>query len=122
MSHSNDQGDSTGAAKPERFRFSLAQLLGIVLSLGLVMGTLRLVMADSSQPKTSLVAGFGFAAAAIVFLRVVNAKATLTEYVVVAVIMGLLAAWLMPAIRPAKEAPSRIPLPAEALPIPTAGE
>jgi protein-S-isoprenylcysteine O-methyltransferase Ste14 len=76
MSHATDHGDPTEAAKPKRFQFTLAQLLGIVLSLGLVMGTSHLVMANSSQPSTSIVAGVGFAAAALVFFRAINAKAT----------------------------------------------
>ena len=122
MIHSSKLGDPTKAAKPKWLRFSLTQLVGIVLSLGLGMGTLRLLMADSSQPRTSIVAGVGFAAAMLVFLRSINAKATLTEYAVVAMIIGLLAAWLMPAIHAAKEAPSRMPWPTEAIPIRTADE
>ncbi|HUE75111.1 MAG TPA: hypothetical protein VMP01_29855 [Pirellulaceae bacterium] len=107
------QHSLSGGAKQERFRFSLRQLLGIVFVIGLLLGTIRLVIA--SPAWTSLVGGIGFAVAALVFLvLVVNARATLAEFIVVGVIVALFAAWLLPAIHAAKEAPSATPVPSPA--------
>jgi uncharacterized protein DUF1559 len=81
----------------ERFRFSVVHLMGLVLIIGIVLGTLRLLVTVESVPARVLAVTMATLVVLVLIFRIASQAMTWIQIGVSTGIVALLASWLFPA-------------------------